>query len=178
MPLTAIVTIVLRIYSLIWLVDGIVKCISGIVEKPPFYGFHHSPFMLEGIIFVLMALVVFAFSHPIARIVVPPPNSEVNLGTLTRYDLYSFAFTFLGLYFFLSSIGAAVNTLHNYLLTTQTTHEGAGERLEAFYRLTRPVLTAIAGIAALLLAPKLAQKLTATQQQPAPPQPIDAKKSA
>ncbi len=166
MPLTAIVTIVLRIFSLLWLVDGILQFIN-VAQMPSHFPERHVSILVIAVplIYLACAFFTFLFSHPIARIVTPPPNAEVNLGTLTRYDLYCFAFTFLGLYFFLSSIADALNWLHIYIITAQHTHEPDPQRSQTFYRLTRPLITALVGLATLVLAPRLAHKLTTVQQK-------------
>jgi len=165
MPLTGIVTIVLRIFSLVWLVNGIVQLVSLTQLTMPFETRHMSIWVFSvPLAYLVWALIVFVLSHPIARFVTPPPNAEVNFGTLTRYDLYCFAFTFLGLYFVLSSFGEAFNWLHYYIVTAQQKTPLGGEKHAAsFYQLTRPLLTLGAGLVALVLAPRLARKLTAVQ---------------
>jgi hypothetical protein len=170
MPLTGIVTIVLRIFSLLWLVNAIVQFVSLAHVAAPFETRHTSIWIYAvPIAYLLCAFFVFVLSHPIARLVTPPPNAEMNLATLTRYDLYCFAFTFLGLHFFLSSFGESLNRLHYYVITAQlTTHEGIEKHAASFYPLTRPLLTLVAGLATLLLAPRLARKLTTLQQKQEP----------
>ena len=172
MRLTAIVTIVLRIYSLVWLIEGIVQCLTTIIHVHQGFGISGTAFTVYGIwaVWIVMAIVVFFLSQPIARIAVPPPNEEVNVGTLTRYDLYCFAFTFLGLYFFLSSIGDAINALHYYIVAAHAPREELAQQTETFYRLTRPLLTSVAGVATLLLAPKLAHKLSSARRPTFPPE--------
>jgi hypothetical protein len=162
MRLTSIVTIVLRIYALLWLTEAVVHCVAQIAESHQTSSITRTPFTFYGIWFVwiLVAIIVFVLSQPIARIAVPPPNERVNVGTLSRDDLYCFAFTFLGLYFFLSSIGSAINAIHYNVIISQAKHQDAVQQSEALYRLTRPLLTLLAGLASLLLAPKLAHKLT------------------
>ncbi|HEY3897458.1 MAG TPA: hypothetical protein VGM54_02535 [Chthoniobacter sp.] len=178
MRLTTIVTIVIRIYSLVWFIEGIVQCITQIIESHDILSVTRASFTLYGLWFlwIIFAVVVFFLSQPIARIAVPPPNEQVNVGTLSRYDLYCFAFTFLGLYFFLSSIGDAINALHYYVVTNQANRQSAIQESRALYSLTRPLLTSLASVATLLLAPKFAHKLSAIPRPSFPPESEQAPK--
>jgi hypothetical protein len=163
MPLTGIVTIVFRIYSLIWLVDGIIRLLTVVSTSQSSHTIH--VLFLEPAIFILGALVVFTLSQPIAGIVTPPPNAEVNVGRLSNYDLYCFAFTFLGLNFVLSSVASMINAIHYYFVVVHSTHDGDQKQADSFYRMTRPLLTMAAGFISLLFAPRFARKLAAVQRK-------------
>jgi len=165
MPLTSIVTIVLRLFSLSWLVQGITMFASAAAAMTPHSSAHPNYWnYAAALLLCLAALGLFVLSHPIARIVTPPPNPEISLGGLSQYDLYCFAFTFLGLYFVLSSIADSLNWLHYFFVVARTTHENDPQRETAFYRLARPLTTLVAGGATLLFAPRCARKLTAIQR--------------
>jgi len=164
MPLSSIVTIVIRLFALNWIVGGIITFASLVREitrywstSPNYWGLLYPAVMLAiGVLF-------FMWSQLVARIVTPRSNPEVNLGGLTQYDLYCFAFTFLGLYFVLSSIAETLNWLHYSFLVVRDTHEGNPQRADSFYQLTRPLITLLAGGASLMFAPRFARKLTSVQ---------------
>lgn len=173
MQLSSIVTIVLRLFSLLWLLTGIIMFATVAGTMNEFWTVHRSfgtfvPSILE----FSAAVLLFLFSERLARIVTPPPNPEINLAGLSQYDLYCFAFTFLGLYFVLSSIADSINWLHYAVLIGRRTHENDPQREQALYKLARPLITLIAGGASLLFAPRCARKLTKiqrTEESPAVP---------
>jgi len=161
MPLTALVTIVLRIFSLTWLVHGCTLLATSLQSA----GLYSSAgkgywIFLPALLMFASAASVFFLSHPIARIATPPPNPDLQIGSLTVYDLYCFAFAFLGVYFSLSSIAPTINWLHYYVVLARDIHPPNSQREPSFYQLTQPLITLAAGTACLLLAPRLARKLT------------------
>lgn len=166
MPLTSIVTIVLRLCSLSWLLQGITG-IAGIAaamapfESPyPNYWNYAAPAF-----FVVAAVVAWPFAPAVSRLVTPRPDSTVSIGGLTRYDLYCFAFVFLGLYFILSSVANAINWVHYYMFLAKITPESDPQRQTSFYQLTQPLITLIAGGVCIALASRLAKRLTDAQRK-------------
>jgi len=166
MPLTALVTVVLRMYSLVWFLAGLGMFVSS-YQSASNYSPHGGSWMvyLGPALEWAIAIALFFLSQPIARIVTPPPNPEVQLGGLTQHDLYCFAFTFLGLYFFLSSIGDTLNWLHYFLLVARDTQDFEPKRRDAFYTLSRPLITLVIGAATILFSSRLARKLIAFQRK-------------
>ena len=166
MPLSSILIIVLRLFSLVWLVQGVAMfatATAAVVQYPSghrYYWGYAAP-VLE----LVIAAVTFILSARIARLVTPPPDPSVSLGGLSQFDLYCFAFTFLGLYFVLSSIANALNWLHYFLVLAGSTPERDPQRQTSFYQLTAPLITLIAGGASLLFAPRCARKLTQIQRR-------------
>ena len=166
MPLTSIVTIVLRLFALNWLLQGaflLSSATTDFVHSNSFFSEYWRLAPLAGL--VVAGILLFFWSHLLARIVTPRPHQDVAFGSLTQYDLYCFAFTFLGLYFALSSIANTLNWLHYFLLVMRDTHENNPQRSSAFYEVTRPLITLIAGCACLLFAPRCARKLTDVQNK-------------
>jgi hypothetical protein len=83
---------------------------------------------------------------------------------LTRYDLYCFAFVFLGLYFVLSSTGQAINWTYYFAVTARDTPQNDPERLSSFYRLTQNLIPVVAGSVCIATASRFAKKLTVAQR--------------
>ncbi len=161
MPLTALVTIVLRIFSLTWLVHGCTLLATSLPHAGVYSAASRSYWIyLPALLMFASAAIVFFLSHPIARIATPPPNPDLQIGTLTVYDLYCFAFAFLGVYFSLSSIAPAINWLHYYVVLARDTHPTNGQPERSFYQLAQHLVTLAAGVTCLMLAPRLARKLT------------------
>jgi hypothetical protein len=178
MPLNSIVTIVLRLFSLHWLIQGIVLLPQVIQATRDSWPYSPSFIMFaQPTVLLVLAIGLFWWSHLLGRIVTPRPVPEVQLGGLSVYDLYSFTFTFLGLYFALTSVAGTLNWLHYYLTLLKDTPAGNLERDYGFYSLTQPLITFLAGLACLLFAPRFARKLASLQRNADPVAPPPAKTS-
>lgn len=90
-------------------------------------------------------------------------DGEVAVGTLSRVDLYSFAFVFLGLYFLLTSIAPALTWLHYFLKTSAVGSES--ESHDSFYALASYLVTVSAGALTLLPARRWARRLVARERR-------------
>ena len=113
---------------------------------------------------IVVAVGMWVIAPFIARLVSRGADATLNLSGVSRYDLYSFAFVFVGLYFVLSSIADTINWLH-YFATVS--HDKAGEdpRIQNFYQLTRPFLTLAVGLIALFGAPHWAKRLVSNERK-------------
>jgi hypothetical protein len=114
------------------------------------------------VLFVAVAVGTWLLAPALARLVTPRPDSTVSVGGLTRYDLYCFAFVFLGLYFFLSSVGNTINWLHAYAFLASNAPQVPRN---SFYELTRALITCVAGGVCIVFASRLAKKLTDSQRK-------------
>ena len=117
------------------------------------------------VLLLILAAVIFLLSQPIARFVTPPSNEKLSLGGLSLYDLYCFAFTFLGLFFVLSSIANTLNWLHYFLLVSRIYNGNDPQQFTSFYKFTGPLITLISGGLVLIFAPRGARKLTEIQRR-------------
>jgi len=166
MPLTAIVTIVLRLFSLNWILQGFFWMSSAGADFVHSRTLSTEYWRLAPLVGLVVAgILLFLWSTLVARIVTPRPNPEIVLGELTQYDLYCFAFTFLGLYFVLSSVADTLNWLHYSFMVARDTNDGDPKRADALYQITRPLITLLAGGASVFLAPRFARKLTECQRK-------------
>jgi hypothetical protein len=165
MPLSSIVVIVLRLFAL-----------YGLFRALPLFGSAAmTPLGRELSLSIVLApyapavlLVIFAaglwiLARAIGRIVSRGVDTSVCIGGLTRADLYSFAFVFLGIYFILSSFADVINGIH-YCFTIAHNDSAHNPHVENFYQLTRPSLTCIAGFVSLLGAPHWTKKLVIHDQ--------------
>jgi hypothetical protein len=164
MPLNSIVTIVLRLFSLHWLIQGIILLPQAIQATRDSWPYSPSFIMFaQPIVVLVLAVGLFWWSDLVGRIVTPRPVPEVQLGGLSLYDLYCFAFTFLGLYLALTNAARTLNWLHYYLTLVSDTEAGDQNREQGFYGLAEPLITFLAGLACLLFAPRFARKLASLQ---------------
>jgi len=166
MSLKNIVIIVLRLFSLFWILSSIVLFIAAVatMRSHPFvntdlWSFSTPSFLL------FLGVWLFSLAKPIAHLVTPPPNEKLSLGGLSVYDLYSFAFTFLGLYFVLSSVAQTFSWLHYYFIVNHYYDGVDPTHHSTIYNLTEPLSTLIAGGVVLLFAPRFARKLTEIQHK-------------
>ena len=160
MPISSIVIIVIRLFVLNWLLQDITLWIAALLSPLPrehplsvIAGHYASPAIL--LIFCVGLWITVPW---IARIVSRAADATVPLTSLSRYDLYSFGFVFLGLFFVLSSFADVINWLH-YFTTVSPSTVGADPRTQGLYQLTRPFLTLAAGLVSLLGAPRWAKQL-------------------
>lgn len=162
MPLRSIIVIVTRLFALNWLLTAVPLLLSATATPLPHD--RHSSAVLTlyapGVLLLIFAAGLWVLTPAIARLVSRGVDARVSIGSLSRSDLYSFAFVFLGLFFMLSSFGDAINWIH-YFVTVS--HQGLTRdpRVQNLYRLTRPCLTFVAGLVSLLGAPRWTKKLVA-----------------
>jgi hypothetical protein len=168
MLLRHIVIIILRLFSLSWLVQGGLVGLASTVQYS-----HAIPDFNQALLAYAIPLVYavaaagrWMLAAWIARHVTPEPDSAVNAGALTLYDLYCFAFVFLGLYFVLSSFAQVLNAVHTYqLVSTMNPPPPFLEKNASFYQLTEPVITLVAGSLCIIFASRIARKLMSGQRQ-------------
>jgi hypothetical protein len=163
MPLTSIVIILLRLFSLWWLVQAITSAVGVTAVMHPFERANYWNYGPSGV-FLMAAVFTWLNTSLISRIVTPRPDTTVSIGGLTRYDLYCFAFVFLGLYFVLSSIGQAINWTYYFAVTAKDTPQNDPERLGSFYQLTQSLIPVVAGSVCIATASRFAKKLTVAQR--------------
>src|SRR5947208_4333674 len=103
MPLSSIVRIVIRLFALNWCLQALNLMVSAAALS------HDRPLAVmviravPGVLFLILAIALWILAAPVARFVSRGVDTNVNLAGLSRSDLYSFAFVFLGLFFVLSS---------------------------------------------------------------------------
>src|SRR5437762_1861745 len=105
MPLSSIVVIVSRLFALNWLLTAIPLLLSAAATRLPHERHVATVLMVyaPAVLLFILAAVLWILAGVIARFVSRGVDSPLSIGTLSRSDLYSFAFVFLGLFFILSS---------------------------------------------------------------------------
>ena len=164
MPLTSIVVIVVRLFSLYWLVEGLTS--SVVVASMTTFSYHTNYWNYGPPAAYLVAAVLTWLNAPlISRLVTPRPDSTVNVGGLTRHDLYCFAFVFLSLYFILGFIGQALDWIYHLGVTAKHAPENDPARESEFYQLTQSVIPVLAGVFCIAMSSRLAKRLVAAQRK-------------
>jgi len=160
MPLSSIVVIVIRLFALNWLLTSASLLLSA-GQNPWTYGF--LPYV-PGIGLLVFTAALWVSARPIARVVSQGVDTSVSMGTLSRSDLYSFAFVFLGLFFILSSFADVINWIH-YFATVSHEDPRHDPRVRSFYQLTRACVTLALGFVLLFGASRWTKMLVARDQK-------------
>jgi len=167
MTASTIVLIVLRLFALDWMMQGVVMASSftisaGVMSEPKIILIYYCSALL-----VLATSIALWFLAPrLGRWVVGKQDSVAQISGLTLEDLYSFAFLFLGLYFVLTSFAASINWVHYFLsVNGQTTGRMPPQDRQNLYQLSQHLVTLIAGFAAMLPSRRWAQKLIRLQEK-------------
>jgi hypothetical protein len=164
MPLSSIVIIVIRLFALNWCLHAVSLTLAATAlshqRSLSVLLFGYGP----GVFLLLLAIVLWVLARAVARFVSRGVDTIVNVGRLSRSDLYSFAFVFLGLFFVLSSVGDVINWMH-YFATGASVDPLRNTRVQSLYQLTRPFLTFAAGLVSLLGAPHWTRKLVNREQK-------------
>ena len=158
MPLRSIVVIVVRLFALNWFATSVPLFLSAAAARLPYNrnGVAVLTLYAPSVLLLILAAVLWILAPAIARLVSRGVDTTVSVGGLSRSDLYSFAFVFLGLFFILSSFADVIDWAH-YFATVS--HPDA--RVRNLYQLTRPCLTLALGFVSLLGAPTWTKKLVA-----------------
>ena len=164
MPLSSIVVIVIRLFALNWLLTAVPLLLSAATTPLPHERHLSAVLMLyaPAVLLLIVAAGLWILTPAIARFVSRGVDTSVSIGGLSRSDLYSFAFVFLGLFFILSSFADVINWIHYFATASHSTPDPRGQN---FYQLTRPCLTFVAGVVSLVGAPRWTKKLVAYDQK-------------
>ena len=167
MPLSSIVVIVIRLFALNWLLTAIPLLLSAAATTPlPPRSDLSAALMayVPAVLLLTFAAIMWMVARAVARFVSRGVDTSVSMGSLSRSDLYSFAFVFLGLYFILSSFADVINWLH-FFATASPGGDGHAARSQNPYQLARPCVTLALGFVSLLGAPRWTSKLVARDQK-------------
>ena len=125
MPLKTLVVIALRLYAIYWLVDGL----SALLVLLPVYltiqeqldRDSHLWGIAPEFLYLMVPPGMFGISAALwflaswlSSQVTKGHDTQLAITSLTREDLYRFAFVFLGLYFLLTSIFATLQAGHEF----------------------------------------------------------------
>src|SRR5207237_4131902 len=121
-------------------------------------------------VLVVGAVLIWFGAPLIARVVTPRADSSLNVAGLSRYDLYCFAFVYLGLNTILAAIAPAITEAHQFLAAGANQAEPAFFQTPAAYRLAGHVINVVAGSAALMAAPRWGKMLLATEMNSRSPE--------
>jgi len=155
-PLSDIVLIVIRILLLNWALWIVATLGSSIIMASQTS--HFSPYtFLPSCILLLFALIGWKAAPTISNIVTPKKDYVAQISGLSRRDLYSFSFVFLGLYFTLTSFSATAISIYFAISSSQVIQKPMDATV--MRDIFRHALTFIVGIFVLTSADRWARLL-------------------
>jgi hypothetical protein len=101
MLLSSIVVIVIRLFALNWLLTVVPLLLSAATTPLPHERHLSAVLMLyaPAVLLLIFAAGLWILAPAIARFASRGVDTSVSIGSLSRSDLYSFAFVFLGTFF-------------------------------------------------------------------------------
>ena len=125
MPLKSLVVIALRLFAIYLLVENLAELfiylptmISMVVEAVQLSPGAGSPslfsVMLAPIGMLAVTVIFWFLASRLSSAITKGHDTQLTFTSLTREDLYRFAFVFLGLYFVLSSIYSILQTVYQF----------------------------------------------------------------
>ena len=162
MPLQSIVVVFLRLFA--------VQCFfSGIISLFPIWG--RAPWiyhLLSASGWLLAVCLCWFFAEPLARFVAKNHNEPIHLGTLTRQDLYCFAFVFVGLGCFLYGLTYLISDCGVLIAHSMAGSMAGGivtsDVENAVSQLPKQAVQSLLGLLALLFANSWSKKLIALEK--------------
>ncbi len=165
MQSSLIVLIVLRLFSLYWLVQVLTELATAATEFSIKYagGETNTAFYLTffpALLLLVLAVATWITAPKLARRILGEYDTVLEISGLTRQDLYCFAIVFLGLYFALASVGDVINWLHYYFINAAQTSLSYSQRQPPnYYGMSQSLITLIAGLTCFFKGKSWAGKL-------------------
>lgn len=164
MRLSLVTTVVLRLFSIYWLVSAL---ISGLAMIPFAFRSHGvvSSRLIETLIgfavpgtYAVLALLIWLVADKVVGAVVGGNDPELHALGIDASNLYAFGFVVVGLVFFLSHLGSMVGWIH-YIGTTPGSPLLDERSGVSVYEVLSQTLPCGGGLGAVILAPRLGRTL-------------------
>ena len=164
----SLVLIALRLYAIYWLFQSL----SELATIVPMFLMMDAEVQAKmswsmtviPAVMLIFSLVLWFCAAGISGAVVRGYDAELSTVTLSREDLYCFAFVFLGLYFVLSSISGIVDAGYKFLTQDVLLSDSDPRRGREILPFFARTLTLIIGFACVLGAGKWTRKLLKREQ--------------
>ena len=157
---STIILIVVRLFSVQWLVQGLAALPLSFVEMAQGQDTSRATWtLMMPVLTIVLAIVAWFLAPLLARLILGSKDTALQIPILSLVDLYAFAFAFLGIYFVLSSLAGAVNWFHYFLLVAASHSDFDPARRTSFYELSRHLITLFAGLACVFYGRRWARKI-------------------
>jgi hypothetical protein len=175
MKLSIVVAVILRMFAIVWMVNGIFSLATsfhyswGKLGQTNSWASHLLPFIQPGA-YLLFACVAWVFAAGVTRMVVGKNDPHISVPEIGTANLYSLGFLIVGLTYCLDHLGASINWIHYYAVSKTGDDLMGGSNDRNFYELSRQIIPCVAGAALALMSPQLGRKMAravATENQAA-----------
>ncbi|HEX4140312.1 MAG TPA: hypothetical protein VHY09_08190 [Candidatus Methylacidiphilales bacterium] len=162
----SLVLIALRMYAIYWFFTAGLELASALVYLPflgslSSYAGRTVPWVMVIVpaVMLVLSIVLWKVSTRVSGVIVRDFDVELSTVTLTREDLYAFAFVFLGLFFVLSSIPSVIDGGYAFLTQDALLPESDPRHGREMLPFLGHSLSLIVGFACVLGASKWSRKL-------------------
>ncbi len=165
MPVSLIVQVLVRLLSLLWVLQGSIALVGALAVFNAGWSFGDKfmAYYLGPVLTLVFAATSWFAAPRLSRLIVGRADETVAVSGLSLYDLYAFAFVFLGVYFALSSLADMLNWAHFFLLEnarTTTFESLLTERHQpSYYEFSRPFITLVSATMCIVYRQRWAKKL-------------------
>ena len=159
-----IVIVILRLFTLSFLLQAIMKAIPFLIQitvalKRPTLIEIVSPWSMI-LIYIVLALIFWFLASPIATLVTRKlPDDKLDIGSFSMVDCYNLIFIGIGLFFTLGNMAQSLNWIH-YIFKVSVSTSSTYWRTEIdWYSVSESIIPFIIGIVLIIKAKYWSQKL-------------------
>jgi hypothetical protein len=160
MLISSIVLIVLRLFSIQWLLEGLALLPPAVFGLQRHGTNYPGMELIPAISMLLASVVAWCAAPALARRIAGQNDATVSVPVPPLRELYVFAFVFLGLYFAIRSIGDVAFYFHYALVTAATAGDFSPERQQSGSELVRSLITLVGGALCIIFRNIWAGKLS------------------
>lgn len=160
---STIVLVVIRLFCVQWFVHGLSYSALALAESSPITPTFSRPVFIlaQALSYLVLAIVVWFLAPFIARLITGSRNTPITIPSVSLADLYAFAFVFLGIYFFVSSLGNVLDWFYFFFITAASRGDYDPQRKASFFQFSRYIITLLAGLACIYYGRFWARRLVA-----------------
>lgn len=172
MRVSYVVAIILKLYSIYWLVTAAIGIIgvAGSILSKWIPGDPHAmalfSYLLAPGFYVLLAMVAWFAADQISQMVVRGDDREIGFHQIQPRDIYTFGLLIVGTIFFMENFSQVFNWFHHFA----SKHQGASlyntTGKSTLYTMTSHLLPCVGGAVLAIMSPKLGQRLACSHKQP------------
>ena len=158
MPVSGIAQILFRIFSLNWLLTGLIQGASvAFISRDGGLSWFS---LLPSIVYLVAGMVFWMIAPWFSRASAKGTDETIRLDGVSERTLFATAFVVLGLYFALNSFARVFSWAHFFAINKSDDYGFHHEEAPSYYELTESLMTLAAGVALILTSQKWAAKLT------------------
>jgi hypothetical protein len=159
MPLRTIVVVVLRIYTILMVVQGFVAFVTMLPKICTMPMDQAYLGLLIPVAIIVLGVVLWCATLPLARLVTKGHDVPINAIMLTKADLYRFTFVFIGTWVVLNHVVPAVENGFNFFQYDFNESLGSPQKGQFLGPFAADLVALILGFASALGASQWTRKL-------------------